>query len=171
MGWACGFLKNFPLQRLHFIPLEAVQDFDLHLSAWLCLLFLLVREWDLAVSLSAYWTKIFPLILEGRAEGVGLTCLSFIFYRLHRMQFVLTSGLSVLLASNAVLFWSAAIRMHCETTGVWLKVVFLPNAWSSDCWRKIQLSDKGGLSVEEISAALSVCVCDRSQVHFAVCFR
>lgn len=29
----------------------------------------------------------------------------------------------------------AAIRMHCETTGVWLKVVF-PNAWSSDCWRK-----------------------------------
>lgn len=38
------FLKNFPLQRLHFIPLEAVQDFDLHLSAWLCLLFLLVRE-------------------------------------------------------------------------------------------------------------------------------
>lgn len=29
------FLKNFPLQRLHFILHEAAQDFDLHLSAWL----------------------------------------------------------------------------------------------------------------------------------------
>lgn len=34
-GRACGFLKNFPLQRLHFILHEAAQDSDLHMSAWL----------------------------------------------------------------------------------------------------------------------------------------
>lgn len=45
-----------------------------------------------------------PLILKGREERVGLTCLSF-FLQTTQNAVVLTSGLSVLLASNnAVLF-------------------------------------------------------------------
>lgn len=46
-----------------------------------------------------------PLFLEGREEGVGLTCFSFFFFTDHTENaVVLTSGLSVVLASNAVLF-------------------------------------------------------------------
>lgn len=88
---------------------------------------LLVNVWDLAVSLSAYTSKIFPRFWwEGR-RGWALLVLAFFFTDYTENAVVLTSGLSVLLASNnAVLFWSAAIRMHCETTGVWLKVVFSP---------------------------------------------
>jgi hypothetical protein len=49
---------------------------------------------------------------------MGLTCFSFFFFQTTQNAVVLTSGLSVPLASNnAVLFRSAAIRMHCETTG------------------------------------------------------
>lgn len=45
------------------------------------------------------------MILEGREEGVGLTCLAFFFTDYTENAVVLTSGLSVLLASNnAVLF-------------------------------------------------------------------
>lgn len=119
----CGFFKNFPLQRLHFIPHEAVQNFDLHLA--LGSAFCSPSVWDPAVSLSAYSSNISPLILQGWEEGAGLTCQLF-FLQTTQRAVVLTSGLSVLLASNAVLFWSAAIRMHCETTGVWFKVVFPP---------------------------------------------
>lgn len=46
----------------------------------------------------------FPLIFVGE-EGEGLTCFSFFFFTDHTENaVVLTSGLSVLLASNAVLF-------------------------------------------------------------------
>lgn len=120
---ACGFFKNFPLQRLHFIPHEAVQDFDLHLA--LGSAFCSPSVWDLAVSFSAYSSNIPPLDLRGKGGGGG-AYLSAFFLQTTQNAVVLTSGLSVLLASNAVLFWSAAIRMHCETTGVWLKVVFAP---------------------------------------------
>lgn len=67
---------------------------------------LLVSVWDLAVSLSAY-SKFFSWNLEGWEERVGLTCFSFFFTDFTENAVVLTSGLSVLLASNnAVLFWS-----------------------------------------------------------------
>lgn len=97
---------------------------------------LLVSVWDLAVSLSAY-SKFFSWNLEGWEERVGLTCFSFFFLQTsQRMQL---SWLQVCLFCWQVIMQycsdPAAIRMHCETTGVWLKVVF-PNAWSSDCWRK-----------------------------------
>lgn len=46
----------------------------------------------------------FSPVLEGREEGVGLTCFSFFFTDHTENAVVLTSGLSVLLASNAVLF-------------------------------------------------------------------
>lgn len=39
VGFVFFFLKNFPLQRLHFILREAFQDFGFHINAWLCLLF------------------------------------------------------------------------------------------------------------------------------------
>lgn len=45
----------------------------------------------------------FPLILEGR-RGRGLLVLAFFFLQTTQNAVVLTSGLSVLLASNAVLF-------------------------------------------------------------------
>lgn len=57
------------------------------------------------MSFSAYSSNLFfPLILEGREEGVGLTFLAFFFTDYTENAVVLTSGLSVLLASNAVLF-------------------------------------------------------------------
>lgn len=55
-------------------------------------------------SVSAYnSSKLFHLILEGR-EGGGLLVLAFFFTDRTENAVVLTSGLSVLLASNAVLF-------------------------------------------------------------------
>lgn len=74
MGGACGFFKNFPFQRLHFILHEAVQDVDLHMSAWLCLLLVSVRPCSEFISILKFsWN------LEGREEGMGLTCFSFFF--------------------------------------------------------------------------------------------
>lgn len=56
------------------------------------------------MSLSAY-SKFFSWNLEGWEERVGLTCFSFFFTDFTENAVVLTSGLSVLLASNnAVLF-------------------------------------------------------------------
>lgn len=81
------------------------------------------------------YSKLFSWNLKGREEGMGLTCFSF-FCRLQRMQLSWPQVcLSFWQVIKTVLFWSAAIRMHCETTGVWLKVVS-PTVWSSDCWRK-----------------------------------
>lgn len=52
------------------------------------------------MSLSAY-SKFFSWNLEGREEGVGLTCFSFYFFTDFTVNaVVLTSGLSVLLASK-----------------------------------------------------------------------
>lgn len=57
------------------------------------------------MSFSAYSSNLFPpLILEGREEGVGAYVFSFFFTDYTENAVVLTSGLSVLLASNAVLF-------------------------------------------------------------------
>lgn len=127
----------------------------------------LVSVWDLAVSFSAYSSNLFPpLILEGREEGVGAYFFSFFLQTTQRMQL---SWLQVCLFCWQVMQYcsdNAAIRMHCETTGVWLKVV-CPNAWSSDCWNE-NPAEWQRLSVEEVSAALSIRVCDWSQVPFAV---
>lgn len=165
-GGECGFLKNFPLQRLHFISWSCS-------GLWLAFKrlalpsVLLVSVWDLAVSYQHTQVKFPPWFSREGRRGLGLLVLAF-FLQTTQNAVVLTSGLSVMLASNnAVLFLSAAIRMHCETTGVWLKVVFSPmlgvvivegkSSWmiKAECW-------------EEISAALSIRVCDWSQVPFAV---
>lgn len=116
LGRACMFLKSFPLQRPHFILHGAAQDFAykrLPLSS-----VLLVSVWDLAVSL-------FFLEFGGKGGGGwGLLVLAF-FYRPHRMQVSWLQVLSVLWqVICAVLFQSAAIRMHCDATGVWLKLCF-----------------------------------------------
>lgn len=129
---------------------------------------LLVNVWDLAVSLSAYTSKNFSpwFWWEGR-RGWALLVLAFFFTDYTENAVVLTSGLSVLLASNnAVLFWSA-IRMHCETTGVWLKVVFSLMFGVVIVWRKIHLSDEGWV-LRKFLQLLSIRVCDWSQVPFAV---
>lgn len=143
MGGGMWVFKEFSFAEASFHPSWSCSGFWLAYKRLALPSVLLVSVWDLAVYPHNTQVNFFSPVLEGREEGVGLTCFSFFFTDHTENAVVLTSGLSVLLASNAVLFWSAAIRMHCETTGVWLKVVFPPNAWSSDCWRKIQLSDKG----------------------------
>lgn len=142
-GGGMWVFKEFSFAEASFHPSWSCSGFWLAYKRLALPSVLLVSVWDLAVYPHNTQVNFFSPVLEGREEGVGLTCFSFLFTDHTENAVVLTSGLSVLLASNAVLFWSAAIRMHCETTGVWLKVVFPPNAWSSDCWRKIQLSDKG----------------------------
>lgn len=78
----------------------------------------------------------FPGIWRDGRSGWGLLVLAFFLQTSQRMQLF---WLQVCLFSWQVIMQycsdPAAIRMHCETTGVWLKVVF-PNAWSSECWRK-----------------------------------
>lgn len=97
LGWGLGG-KDFAFADLHFTLHGAVQDVT-GMSAWLCLLFLSGRP---AVSLSAHSNSSWNL--EG--GGVGLTCFSF-FFQTTQNAVVLTSGLSVLLAStNAVLVCS-----------------------------------------------------------------
>lgn len=106
---------------------------------------LLVSVWALAVSFPAYSSNLFFPHFGGKGGGGGAYFLSFFFADYTENAVVLTSGLSVLLASNAVLFWYAAIRMHCETTGVWFKgvcpmlgvvIVEWKSSWviQAECW-------------------------------------
>lgn len=106
---ACG-LKSFPLQSLISSSMELLRT--LHISACLCLL------------LVSVWCETLQWVLEcGGRGGWGLLVLAF-FYRPHRMQVSWLQVLSVLWqVLCAVLFQSAAIRMHCDAPGVWLKKV------------------------------------------------
>lgn len=138
-GRACGF-KEFSFAEPHFILHGADQDFA-YKSACLCLL--LVSVWDLAVSL-------FFLELGGKGGGRGLLVLAFFFYRPHRMQVSWLQVLSVLWqVICAVLFQSAAIRMHCDATGVWLKKVVFPQVFGVVVVGGKAMSNR--LSVEEMA--------------------
>lgn len=134
-------LKEFSFAEPHFILHGAAQDFAykrLPLSS-----VLLVSVWCETLQ----WVC-FSWNVEG--GGMGLTCSSFFFYRPHRMQVSWLQVLSVLWqVICAVLFQSAAIRMHCDATGVWLKKVVFPQVFGVVVVGGKAMSNR--LSVEEMA--------------------
>lgn len=108
---ACGFFKEFSFAVASFHPSWSCSGFWLAYKRLALPSVLLVNVWDLAVSLSAYTSKNFSPILVGREEGVGLTCFSLFFTDYTENAVVLTSGLSVLLASNQ--YCSDLLLLEC----------------------------------------------------------
>lgn len=120
----CGF-KKLSFAEVS-VPHEAVEDSDLHrvLSS------ALLGVWDVQWSELISGLRLVPGVEGG---GVGLTCFSFFFPDYTENAVVLTSGLSVLLASNTrYCVWPAAIRMPCERLEIEYSV---PQCWGSDCGR------------------------------------
>lgn len=135
-------LKSFPLQSLISSFMELLRT----LIAYKRLPLVFCSASECVRPCSEF---VFPGIGGKGGGGWGLLVLAF-FYRPHRMQVSWLQVLSVLWqVICAVLFQSAAIRMHCDATGVWLKKVVFPQVFGVVVVGGKAMSNR--LSVEEMA--------------------